>query len=70
MLQVQTTITNMSKKLEWLKNDERISSFGTEVLELQLAFFQAVIRDTDAFRLIALPSSMWLPSFQDLSSSN
>lgn len=29
-----------------------------------LAFFQAVIGDTDAFHLVALPSCMWLPRFQ------
>lgn len=44
--------------------------FRTEVLGLWLAFFQAVVRDTETFYLEALPSSMRLSRFQGLSSSS
>ena len=44
--------------------------FRTEVLGLWLAFFQAVVRDTEIFYLGALSSFLWLSRFQGLSLSS
>lgn len=72
-LQMLAVLTNTYKKVEWIKQDGSISylcKVETEVLELWLAFFQAVVMDTETLYLVALPSSMWLSRFQSLSSSS
>lgn len=49
-LQMLAILTNTSKKVEWIKQDRSISylcKVYAEVLELWLAFFQAVVMDTE-----------------------